>query len=208
MTTLSPASPPPHPAMSWTDTISDVDLYSGSDMDTSSVVSFDSFGDVSLSSATDIQDHSSVSSGASVFSISSSVRAQSFKHEYGRGLNNYSEVYQLPADGEELDRLGWSTPVLIQHPEPLNILSDRQHIIFSETMGQYPPPMEQVLAEPPPGEPPVACLDLGCGSGCWYALIGNQTLLTALTRTRIMDVARDFPHCSCVAVDLIPMQVV
>ena len=92
--------------MSWTNIISEVDMSSTSDMDTASVVSFDSFGDVSLSSATDIQDHASISSGASVFSMSSSVRAQSFKHEYGRGLNNYSEVYQLPADGEELDRLG------------------------------------------------------------------------------------------------------
>ena len=92
--------------MSWPHIISDVDMGSGSDVDTASVVSLESFGDVSISSATDIQDHASISSGASVFSMSSSVRAQSFKHEYGRGLNNYSEVYQLPADGEELDRLG------------------------------------------------------------------------------------------------------
>ena len=35
-------------------------------------------------------------------------------------------------------------------------------------MGRYPPPMWEVLAEPPPGEQPVACIDLGCGSGCWY----------------------------------------
>lgn len=42
----------------------------------------------------------------SVWSMTSSIRAQAFKHEYGRGLNNYSEVYRLPADDEELDRLG------------------------------------------------------------------------------------------------------
>ena len=90
----------------WADIMSDDDTCSGSDMDTSSVVSFESFGDSSASSATDIQDHASISSGASVFSMSSSIRAQSFKYEYGRNLNNYSEVYQLPADGEELDRLG------------------------------------------------------------------------------------------------------
>jgi len=142
-------------------------------MDTASVMSFEAFSGISTSSATDIQDQASISSGASVFSMSSSTRAQSFKHEYGRGLNNYSEVYQLPADDEELDRL------------------DKQHLMFSEVMGRYPPPMEEVLAVPAPGERPVACLDLGCGSGCW-----------------ILDVARDFPHCSCVAVDLVPMQVV
>ena len=69
-------------------------------------MSFEPFSGISASSATDIEDHASISSGASVFSMSSSVRAQSFRHEYGRGLNNYSEVYQLPADDEELERLG------------------------------------------------------------------------------------------------------
>jgi hypothetical protein len=80
--------------------------HSSSDMDTASDMSFEPFSGISASSATDIEDHASISSGASVFSMSSSVRAQSFRHEYGRGLNNYSEVYQLPADDEELERLG------------------------------------------------------------------------------------------------------
>lgn len=48
----------------------------------------------------------SASPAPSVWSMTSSLRAQVFKHEYGRGLNNYSEVYRLPADDEELDRLG------------------------------------------------------------------------------------------------------
>jgi hypothetical protein len=42
----------------------------------------------------------------SMYSVTSSLRAASFRQEYGRGLNNYSEVYRLPADDEELDRLG------------------------------------------------------------------------------------------------------
>ena len=42
----------------------------------------------------------------SMYSVTSSIRAASYRHEFGRGLNNYSEVYQLPADDEELDRLG------------------------------------------------------------------------------------------------------
>ena len=83
------------------------DMCSSSDVDTASVMSFDPFScGTSASSVTDMEDYRSSSSGASVFSMSSSVRAQSFKHEYGRSLNNYSEVYQLPADDEELDRLG------------------------------------------------------------------------------------------------------
>jgi len=92
--------------MSWSHITSDADTLSSSDTDTASVMSFEPFSGTSASSATDMQDHASISSGVSVFSMSSSIRAQSFKHEYGRGLNNYSEVYQLPADDEELDRLG------------------------------------------------------------------------------------------------------
>jgi len=58
-----------------------------------------------------------------------------------------------------------------------------------ETMGKYTPPMAEVLADDTPGEIK-AVVDLGCGSGSW-----------------ILDVARDFPHCNTVAVDLVPMQV-
>ncbi|KAG6911375.1 hypothetical protein DXG01_001046 [Tephrocybe rancida] len=106
----------------------------------------------------------------SVFSMSSSIRAQAVRQEFGRAINNYSEVYKLPADDEELDRL------------------DQQHLMFKECMGNYPPPMLGIMADDVPGETK-ACLDLGCGSGSW-----------------ILDVARDFPHCQAVAVDLVPMQ--
>jgi hypothetical protein len=85
---------------------SDMDV-DPSDSDTESVVSCAPFSVASVSSATSRNsDDSSMSSGASVYSMSSDIRAQSYRHEYGRGLNNYSEVYQLPADEEELDRLG------------------------------------------------------------------------------------------------------
>ncbi|KAJ7148906.1 hypothetical protein C8R46DRAFT_863290, partial [Mycena filopes] len=50
-----------------------------------------------------------------------SMRTQAFKQEYGRKLNNYSELYRLPADDEELDRL------------------NKQHEMFIEIMGKYPP---------------------------------------------------------------------
>jgi len=106
----------------------------------------------------------------SIYSVTSSIRAASYRHEFGRGLNNYSEVYQLPADDEELDRL------------------DKQHDMFKKLIGAYPPPMAEVMADDTPWETK-SVLDLGCGSGSW-----------------IMEVARDFPHCQAVAVDLVPMQ--
>ncbi|KAI0094532.1 hypothetical protein BDY19DRAFT_901695 [Irpex rosettiformis] len=119
---------------------------------------------------TDMHSIRSTSPTRSVMSMTDSLRAAAYRHEYGRGLNNYSEVYSLPADEEELERL------------------DKQHIMFTEVMGKYVPPLYEVLADTP-GEHK-ACVDLGCGSGSW-----------------ILDVARDFPHVSTVAVDLVPMQV-
>lgn len=43
---------------------------------------------------------------------------------------------------------------------------DRQHELFKEVMGKYPPPLPLVMADDVPGETK-ACLDLGCGSGSW-----------------------------------------
>ncbi|KAI0361087.1 hypothetical protein OH77DRAFT_1417285 [Trametes cingulata] len=112
----------------------------------------------------------SASPAPSVYSMTSSLRAASYRHEFGRGINNYSEVYRLPADDEEFERL------------------DQQHLMFMEVMGKYPPCLPDILADDTPGVTKT-CVDLGCGSGSW-----------------ILDVARDFPHCSAVAVDLVPMQ--
>ncbi|KAF5374969.1 hypothetical protein D9758_000509 [Tetrapyrgos nigripes] len=160
--------PPPLPAhfLMHTDTnTDDDDVYSeasfGFDAASGIASSHTSHQDVSMRSA---------SPTPSVMSVSSSFRAQAYKHEFGRGLNNYSEVYRLPADDEELERL------------------DSQHVMFKEIMGNYHPKMAEVMADNVPGEPK-AILDLGCGSGMW-----------------IMDAAKDFPNCSAVAVDLVPMQ--
>ncbi|EMD42323.1 hypothetical protein CERSUDRAFT_79907 [Gelatoporia subvermispora B] len=112
----------------------------------------------------------STSPAPSVYSMTDSLIRASFRHEFGRGINNYSDVYRLPADDEEFERL------------------DKQHIMFMEVMGKYPPPMDEVLAESP--DHIKSAVDLGCGSGSW-----------------ILDVARDYPDCSAVAVDLVPMQV-
>ena len=60
----------------------------------------------------------SASPAPSQYSVTSSIRAQSYRLEFGRGLNNHSDVYQLPADDEELARLGTldRTPALSVHP--------------------------------------------------------------------------------------------
>lgn len=42
----------------------------------------------------------------SMYSMTDSIRASSYRHEYGRSVNNHSDVYLLPADEEELQRLG------------------------------------------------------------------------------------------------------
>ncbi|PPQ64252.1 hypothetical protein CVT24_008655 [Panaeolus cyanescens] len=113
----------------------------------------------------------SISPAPSVLPLSETVREMILKEEYGRNLNTYSNVYRLPADEEELDRL------------------EKQHSMLAEIMGgKYVPPMQEVMAEEALADQKT-CLDLGCGGGSW-----------------IIDVARDFPHCSAVAVDLVPMQ--
>ncbi len=144
----------------------------------------------------------------SVYSVTSSLRAASYRQEYGRGLNNYSEVYHLPADDEEFDRLG--TAFVKLSPECLRLTHpDMQHEMFKKLMGTYPPPMDEVMADDTPGETK-SVLDLGCGSGSWYGCLSfppSLTLLRLFVRlSRILEVARDFPHCEAVAVDLVPMQ--
>ncbi|KAG8219411.1 hypothetical protein J3R82DRAFT_333 [Butyriboletus roseoflavus] len=122
----------------------------------------------------------------SVFSFTSSMRAQAYRQEYGRGLNNYSDVYRLPADDEELERL------------------DKQHEVFCKVVGRYPPPFPEIMADD--DFEVKAVLDLGCGSGSWYADTSWYHCHALITAHRIMDIAREFPNCSAVAVDLAPMQ--
>lgn len=48
----------------------------------------------------------------SVTSLTPSMREQAYKTQYGRAINNFSDVYGLPADEEELARLGKSFAVV------------------------------------------------------------------------------------------------
>lgn len=48
----------------------------------------------------------------------------------------------------------------------LSVCEDKQHLMFMEVMGKYPPPLPEIMRDNVPGEVK-ACLDLGCGSGSW-----------------------------------------
>jgi hypothetical protein len=79
------------------------------DDDNSDIMSIDSRSSRNApSSVTSMDDASmrSASPAPSVYSVTSSIRAAAYRHEYGRGVNNYSDIYWLPADDEELERLG------------------------------------------------------------------------------------------------------
>lgn len=118
-----------------------------------------------VSSATSVDwSMRSPSPAPSVFSVTSSMRAAAFRLEYGRGLNNYSDVYRLPADDEELQRLGACHPACTS--QLLHLRADKQHLMFMDVMGKYPPPLAGVLADDTPGETK-SVVDLGCGSGSW-----------------------------------------
>lgn len=78
---------------------------------------FSSPSDVDMSSGTSYTTDSnrSDSPAPSVLSMTSSMEAATFKIEYGRGINSASDVYSLPADDEELDRLGESLSRFRRH---------------------------------------------------------------------------------------------
>jgi hypothetical protein len=47
------------------------------------------------------------------------MRAQAFILEHGRGLNNASEVYRLPADEEEMERLRESPSIVLDRMDSI-----------------------------------------------------------------------------------------
>lgn len=82
------------------------DADSDGESDKYSDISMDPFARSDASSRTSVDvSMRSPSPTQSVYSVTSSVRAQSYRYEHGRGVNNYSEVYRLPADDEEVERL-------------------------------------------------------------------------------------------------------
>ncbi|EJD48504.1 S-adenosyl-L-methionine-dependent methyltransferase [Auricularia subglabra TFB-10046 SS5] len=97
-------------------------------------------------------DCSPISAAPSVMSLSESLYKNSFRQVFDRLVNNYSDLYHLPADEEELQRL------------------DMQHLMFTAAMGPLPG-MDAILAD---DGSPKAALDLGCGSGSWLYDVANE----------------------------------
>ncbi|KZO94087.1 S-adenosyl-L-methionine-dependent methyltransferase [Calocera viscosa TUFC12733] len=88
---------------------------------------------------------SSLSPAPSVYSLTDSLREASFKRVHERSFNNHSDVYMLPADEEEINRL------------------ETQHNIFRMlNNGNYLGPVQDVLAGA--GK---QILDIGTGTGAW-----------------------------------------
>ncbi|KAJ1302641.1 hypothetical protein OPQ81_002958 [Rhizoctonia solani] len=93
-----------------------------------------------------------VSPAPSLYSLTPSLRDQSFRHIHGRSLNAHSEVYSLPADQEEAQRL------YKQH-RLFYLLARNDHYYGITDL------VREVLA--PTGERQRMVLDLGCGPGAW-----------------------------------------
>ncbi|QRV94890.1 methyltransferase domain protein [Ceratobasidium sp. AG-Ba] len=88
----------------------------------------------------------------SIYSLTSSLRDQSFRHVHGRCLNAHSDVYSLPADEEEAQRL------YKQHSLFYYLGRNDNYYGMWETV-------REVMA--PTHERRRAALDLGCGPGNW-----------------------------------------
>ncbi|KAG8712806.1 hypothetical protein FRC09_019433 [Ceratobasidium sp. 395] len=93
-----------------------------------------------------------LSPAPSIYSLTESLRDQSFRHVHGRSLNAHSDVYSLPADEEEAERL------YKQHRMFYHLARDDNYYGLSATV-------KEVLAPTPQRQR--AVLDLGCGPGAW-----------------------------------------
>jgi len=85
-----------------------MDIDTDSESDNQSVVSDLGYSETGISQSSVTSYERRSGSPVSVISLTDSMQAHIYRQEYGRNLNNYSDVYRLPADDEELDRLGSS----------------------------------------------------------------------------------------------------
>ncbi|KAG9119123.1 hypothetical protein FRC07_006016 [Ceratobasidium sp. 392] len=93
-----------------------------------------------------------LSPAPSIYSLTSSLRDQSFRHVHGRSLNAHSDVYSLPADEEEAQRL------YKQHRMFYHLARDDNYYGLSQIVKEVLAPTQQRQR---------AVLDLGCGPGAW-----------------------------------------
>ncbi|KAF8600893.1 S-adenosyl-L-methionine-dependent methyltransferase [Ceratobasidium sp. AG-I] len=93
-----------------------------------------------------------ISPAPSVYSLTSSLHEQSFRHVHGRNLNAHSDVYSFPADEEEVSRL------YKQHRMFYLLARNDHHYGLAGRV-------QEALA--PTSERQRRVLDLGCGPGAW-----------------------------------------
>ena len=79
-----------------------------SDVDSDGEASAVSMDVSSDSSDTSYDTDSSMRSASPLSVISVNSTMQFFREEHGRLINNYSDIYKLPADAEEFERLSTS----------------------------------------------------------------------------------------------------
>jgi len=78
-----------------------------------------------------------LSPAPSLYSLTSSLRDQSFKYVHGRSLNAHSDVYSLPADEEEAQRL------YMQHRMFYHLSGNDHYYGLSQTVREVLAPTEQ-----------------------------------------------------------------
>jgi len=100
------------------DSDSESDIFSTVSEDPPSSIAYSNGGSMATaSSGTSYELDPSMRSNSpmSVMSLTESMqRHLLYRHEYGRSLNNYSEIYRLPVDDEEFERLGTGGPFLLE----------------------------------------------------------------------------------------------
>ncbi|KZS94766.1 hypothetical protein SISNIDRAFT_31157 [Sistotremastrum niveocremeum HHB9708] len=123
--------------------------------------------------------------------LSNPITPKPLRDLHGRGMNTLSEVYQLPADPVEFDRLN------LQHQIWLKLM--KGPVPFSDQV------LDDLLRQREGYEP--AILDLGRGSGIWYAKIwlSERRKLIGVFR-RSIEMAERFPHAKVVGFDLVETQ--
>lgn len=106
----------------------------------------------------------------------------------------------------------WTTPVnicanVLQDNEEHRRL-DLQHQIYTMTLGALYPaaPLVRWALRPRQHRRP-AIMDVGAGSGSWYATSYAALQCVINAACRAIDVAREFPYCDVVGVDLVPPRV-
>ncbi|KAG8902828.1 hypothetical protein FRB99_004069 [Tulasnella sp. 403] len=120
----------------------------------------------------------SVSPAPTLQSLSGSMFESLFCHKHGRKVNSTCKTYSMAADDEENDRMDH------EHQLYKILLNHR----FGDQLVAVPGPVNELLKTSPADVQPKRILDLGTGTAAWA-----------------MDMAKRFPDCDVVGIDLVPL---